>query len=62
MATSTPKKPVEDKPPPREAILIRMPKALFDKLEPLRNQGGYDTRNDAVVDALERAVKRVVRK
>jgi metal-responsive CopG/Arc/MetJ family transcriptional regulator len=42
-------------------FLVRVPKPLFDQLEPLRNQGGYETRNDAVIDALEKAVKRVVK-
>ena len=47
---------------PRVEFLVRVPKALFDQLEPLRTEGGYETRNDAVLDSLRRNIKRVVKK
>lgn len=52
----------ESKPEGRVPFLARVPKSLFDKLEPLRDQGGYETRNDAVIDALQKAVNRLVKK
>lgn len=59
---STAKKPAAPDPQERVPFIARVPKRLFDQLEPLRKQGEYVTRNDAVIDALERAVKRVVKK
>lgn len=62
MATTTKKKPRRAKPIPRVTIVVRMTKALFADLEPLRSQGGYNTRNDGVVAAIENAVDRIVKK